>query len=221
MCVVLGFWQLDRLAERRERNATIESRTDEPARALTSLRIDYHDDPEELAFRRTIAEGQYRDEEEFISVGRVYGDVKGTMVATPLDIGGGDVLIVVRGIVPPATEGPPMEGYPVPLGSVFVEGRITPGEEPSRISEPVPDDGTLTELSRLDLAYIDEYIDGDVLPYLLLLDDQRPSAGGEVPTPIPTEELSEGSHLGYAVQWFAFALIALVGTAALVWRASR
>lgn len=220
-CVRLGVWQLDRLDERRERNAQIQERLDEPARPLAGLRAQYADDPEALAYRKALVEGVYRPTEEFVSVGRVYGDVKGELVATPLDLSDGSVLIVVRGIVPGDTPGPPMVGYEVPPTPVVLQGRLSAGEEPSRIAEPLPAGGSLTSLSRLDLAYIDELIDGDVLPFALLLDEQRPSGVGSQPARIPNEELTEGSHLGYAVQWFAFALIAIAGGFGLIWRAGR
>lgn len=220
-CVRLGFWQLERLDERRERNAQIESRMDEPARPLAGLRSDFGDDPAELAFRHAIVEGNYRTADEFTSVGRVYGDLKGQLVATPVDLADGSVLIVVRGIVPGGTTGPPMDGYEPPSTAVVLEGRLSAGEEPSRISEPGPSDGHLTSLSRLDLAYVDEWIDGDVLPFSLLLDEQRPQGQASQPVAIPNEELTEGSHLGYAVQWFAFAIIAFIGGIGLVLRAGR
>jgi surfeit locus 1 family protein len=62
-------------------------------------------------------------------------------------------------------------------------------------------------------------VDGDVLPVTLMLENQDPMDPEGMPVRIPSEELTEGSHLGYAVQWFAFALIVLVGVAALVFRA--
>ncbi len=220
-CVRLGLWQLDRLDERRDRNAQIEARLDEPARPLTGLRLEFDDDPDDLAYRNAIVEGVYRAEDEFISVGRVYGDVKGALVATPLDLEDGSVLIVVRGIVPGDTPGPPLVGYETPTAPVVLQGRLSAGEEPSRIEEPAPDSGDLTSLSRVDLAFVDEWVEGDVLPFALLLDDQVPSGAAGEPVPIPNEELTEGSHLGYAVQWFAFALIALAGGVGLVWRAGR
>jgi cytochrome oxidase assembly protein ShyY1 len=219
--VQLGFWQLRRLDERLARNATIVARSDEPVRPLADLRVRYSDDPDALVFRRAAVEGEYMVDKEFVSVGRVYGSVAGTLVATPVDIGGGDVLIVVRGIVPVGTPGPPVVGYDVPRSAVDLEGRIALGEAPSRIGQPNPDDGTISQVSRVDLSFVDEWIDGDVLPYMLLLDSQRPGGPGADPTPIPSEELSEGSHLGYAVQWFAFAVIALGGAVGLVWRASQ
>jgi cytochrome oxidase assembly protein ShyY1 len=220
-CLRLGVWQLDRLEERRARNAQIDQRSQETPRPLTSLRAEFNDLPSDLAYRTAVVEGVYRADDEFVAVGRVYGDLKGKLVATPLELADGSVLIVVRGIVPGDTSGPPMEGFETPSGRVTIEGRLSVGEEPSRISEPEPQDGHLASLSRLDLDYIDEWIDGDVLPFALLLDEQRPSGPGDNPAPIPNEELTEGSHLGYAIQWFAFAIIAFAGGIGLILRAGR
>ena len=218
--VSLGLWQLDRLDERRERNATIEGRTAEPVRPLAGLRGEYGDDPDALAFRRTAAGGRYLADAEFFSIGRVYGDVSGTLVATPMVLEDGSVLIVLRGLVPSGTEGPPALGYEVPEGAVAVTGRLEKGEAPSRITENEPENGVLTSVSRLDLDFIGQWIEGDVLPFTLLVDEQRPAGPGDTPIQIPSEELTEGSHLGYAIQWFAFAIIAIVGLVALLYRAA-
>lgn len=215
----LGMWQLDRLDERREENAIIEARTDEPVRPLVGV-IGQHDgDVAAMKHRRVSAEGVYRTDEEFFSIGRAQGDSRGTLVATPMDLDDGTVLIVVRGLVPPDTQGPPAQGYAPPNGRVVVEGRIDDGEQPTAIGEPVPENGKLASLSRLDLSYIDEWIEGDVLPITLLLENQSAPDPDGSPVRVRSEELTEGSHLGYAVQWFAFALIVAIGVGVLVYRA--
>jgi surfeit locus 1 family protein len=64
----------------------------------------------------------------------------------------------------------------------------------------------------------------DSVPYRLLpfvVQQLPPSAAAGRATPPglirwPMPELSEGPHLSYAIQWFSFALIAVVGTLALV-----
>ena len=217
--VRLGVWQLDRLEERREGNATIESRAAEPVRPLIAVLGQYGDDVAAMKHRQVSVEGVYRTDEEFFSIGRAQGDTRGTLVATPMDLDDGTVLIVVRGLVPPDTQGPPASGYSPPSGRVVLEGRIDDGEQPTAIGEPEPDGGKLTSLSRLDLAYIDDWIEGEVLPVTLLLESQSPADPDGSPLRVPPEELTEGSHLGYAVQWFAFALIVSVGVAVLVYRA--
>ena len=217
--VRLGMWQLDRLEERRAFNATVVARTAEPVRPLGGVLGQYEGTVDEMKHRQVRVEGVYRVEDEFFSVGRLVDDISGTLVATPLDLDDGTVLIVVRGLVPPGTPGPPAQGYEPPEGRVVLEGRLDDGEAPTAIGEPDPADGELVSLSRLDLEYIDRWVDGDVLPVTLMLENQDPIDPEGMPVRIPSEELTEGSHLGYAVQWFAFALIVSVGVAALVFRA--
>ncbi len=218
--VFLGLWQLDRLDERQTRNAAIIARSDEPVRPLTGLIADYVGNEDRLAHRRTTVVGTYRADEEFLSVGRVYGDVVGTLVVTPLDLEDGSVLMVVRGVAPSGIAGPPAVGYEVPRGTVTLDGLIGEGEAPLRIGEADPPSGTIESISRIDLAFIDVWVEGNVLPFTLLLDTQSPPSAAE-PTRIPPEELSDGSHLGYAIQWFAFAVIAVVGVVALLRRAAK
>lgn len=215
----LGMWQLDRLEERRDFNATVDARSAEPARPLEGIVGQYEGRVDEMNHRRASVEGVYRIEDEFFSVGRLVDETSGTLIATPLDLDDGTVLIVVRGLVPPGTPGPPAQGYEPPEGRVVLEGRLDDGEAATAIGEPEPPDGDLVSLSRLDLEYIDTWVDGDVLPMTLMLENQDPKDPEGVPVRVPSEVLTEGSHLGYAVQWFAFALIVLVGVAALVFRA--
>jgi surfeit locus 1 family protein len=217
--VRLGIWQLDRLDERRALNAVIEERQGTEPSEFGDLIARHGLDPEELNHRKATVSGTYRDDLEFFSIGRTIDDITGTLVATPLELDDGSLMVVIRGLVPPDTSGPPAEGYVPPGGRVSVIGRLDDGEEPVRIGEPEPDSGVLTSLSRVDLEYIDRWIDGSVLPVSLVLMEQYPANSAGTPVAIPAEELTEGSHLGYAVQWFAFALIVVVGVAFLLWRA--
>lgn len=217
--VRLGIWQLDRLDERRDLNAVTDDRRASEPRPLTGLLGQYGVDPVELVDRPVVVEGEYRSDIEFFSVGRTYGDLTGTLVATPLELQDGSLLVVVRGLVPPTTEGPPARGYETPRGSVTVRGTLDDGEEPLRIGEPDPQDGKVTSVSRIDLAFLDTWIEGDVLPISVVLVSQEPPNSGRTPVPIPVAELTEGSHLGYAFQWFGFALVVVVGVALLIRRA--
>jgi surfeit locus 1 family protein len=60
-----------------------------------------------------------------------------------------------------------------------------------------------------------------LLPVYLQLSEQDPPQVEGLPAPAPLPELSEGPHLGYALQWFAFATIALVGYVVLLRRGRR
>jgi cytochrome oxidase assembly protein ShyY1 len=214
----LGVWQLSRLDERRAYNATVNVRMESAPRPLESLVGQFGIDPAVLVDRNAVVTGRYINADEFFSVGRNYDGLTGTLAMTPLELDDGSIMVIVRGLVPVGTPGPPAIGYETPTGTVTLTGRLDDGEEPLKIGEPEPDDGVLTQISRVDLEYIDRWYEGDVLPIDLILETQGPVNRGESPIPVPPSELSEGSHLGYAVQWFAFAVIAFVGAIALVWR---
>jgi surfeit locus 1 family protein len=61
-----------------------------------------------------------------------------------------------------------------------------------------------------------------VVPFLVVVTDSSSAkaAGDSTPARLLTPILDEGPHLGYAIQWFAFALIGIVGAAVGV-RAER
>jgi len=215
----LGAWQLSRLDERRASNALIEARIVGEPREFEALVGQYGMDPDELNYRRAMVTGRYLIDDEIFSVGRNYDGVTGTLALTPLELSDGSIMIIVRGLVPIGTDGPPATGFETPSGTVTLTGRLDDGEEPLKIGEPPPVDGVIEGISRVDLAYIDQYYGKDVLPVNLILESQQPQNTGEEPFRVPAPELTEGRHLGYAVQWFAFSLLALVGAAVLVWRA--
>jgi surfeit locus 1 family protein len=217
--VRLGIWQLDRLGERRAENHVIEARLAEPSQPLVGLLGQSGADVDAIVHRRATAVGDFRTDAEFFSIGRTYGTLTGTLVATPFDLDDGSVLIVVRGLVPPGTPGPPAEGYEPASGPVVIEGVLLAGEQPTAIGEPGPGDAAFVSVSRLDLALIDEYVEGDVLPVSMVLGGSSVPNPNETPAPIPGQLLAEGRHLGYAVQWFGFALIVAFGVGTLVYRA--
>jgi cytochrome oxidase assembly protein ShyY1 len=53
------------------------------------------------------------------------------------------------------------------------------------------------------------------------LEEQSPAQAGDLPVVVPRPELDEGPHLSYAVQWFTFGTIALVGFVVLARREAR
>jgi cytochrome oxidase assembly protein ShyY1 len=56
---------------------------------------------------------------------------------------------------------------------------------------------------------------GGYLPFVIQLEQPAPPERG-LPRRWPAPALDNGPHLAYAIQWFSFATIALVGTAALL-----
>ncbi len=204
--VNLGFWQLRRLDFKRDRNALIEARMDQPVVAVDDLLGPDADAAaiDAARYRRVSATGTY-DDSTLVVRNRSQDGAPGGWLVTPMTVAPGTTVGVVRGFVGFDPDGN-LVAAPAPHGPVTVEGLVI---DPGRI------DGT----AHRDLA---PFLAGDgVVPALVLAahstppepaaptDAREPTIGPIVPVPPP--ELSEGPHLGYAVQWFIFSTIAIVG----------
>ncbi len=210
-CVALGAWQLRRLDERRTLNGRILRQ-----RASTVERIGSASSAPAVPYRRVAADGRYDPEHEVIVFGRTLDGEPGHEVVTPLVLGDGTAVLVARGWVPFE-----MQTVPVPVAApvteeVEVRGSLVPDEGDG---STVPSaDGVVRAL---DVEGIASTLPYPVFPLAIQLARQVPPQRGSLPVPIPLPELSEGPHLSYAIQWFSFAGIALVGGAILIRRDRR
>lgn len=216
----LGFWQLRRLDERRDFNATIETRYDAPPVPLDTLVGPGRTDPEEerlddVEWRRVTATGTYLTDQTIRIVNRSQGGRAGENVVTPLDLGD-RILLVNRGFVP-LTEAVPDP----PAGAVTVEGRLRPSEERRAGQLTDPDEGPLDVAQRVDLERLAPQFDAPLAPMFLDLTESSPPDGDPYPEPLPRPDLSEGSHLSYAVQWFLFSAAVAVGWVLAVRHSAR
>lgn len=208
-CVALGIWQIARLHEVEQYNAAVReslSVAPEPVRTLLRDGVD----PSTVRYRRAEAAGTYDIANEFILYGRTQSAQAGNHLLTPLVLADGSAIIVDRGWVPlgvnrpGAAEGAPPEGEVEAVGVLFA----SEGDPPSSIGSAP---GGETTLAKIDLARIQSELPYRVAPLYLLLQRQTPGQSGALPIPAPLPELSNGPHLDYAIQWFTFATIALVG----------
>ena len=207
LMIWLGFWQLRRLDERRQFNATVEARIDQPAVPVEDL-LASTDDPSRIEWRQVTATGTWRPD-QIVWFNRSQGGIAGDNVLTALDTAlddGDGVVIVNRGFVPLTAEVPPP-----PSGEIEILGRVR--IPAARALGELTDaaDGPVTEVRRIDLGQLDEQIDGEVAPVYLDLIGSIPNVTAGDPDPVPAPTLSEGPHLSYAVQWFIFATAALLG----------
>lgn len=205
--VNLGFWQLRRLDEKRDRNALIEARADQPATPVGEL-LDPGDDDatvEGVRYRTVTATGRYDDDATVAVRNRTQDGVAGAWLVTPLGLEGGERVGVIRGFVGLGSDGSAVDA-PAPTGEVTVTGLVV---DPDGLDGTAPHDiapllaagaGMLPGLVRADQSDP---------PEPNAADPSRPEPASIVPVPPP--ELSEGPHLGYAVQWFIFSAVAVIG----------
>ena len=81
--------------------------------------------------------------------------------------------------------------------------------------------GPVSVIQQVDLGVLQRQVPYQLAPVALLLQGQWPSQTSGLPEPASLPELDEGPHLSYAIQWFAFAGIAVVGYVLLFQRDRR
>ena len=232
VCIRLGFWQLDRLQERRVENARVAAGI-----AGEPIEIDrIGGDSTQSRAQRVRVRGTYDFEHEVVLLNRSREGAPGVHILTPIRLAGSDTAVVVnRGWVYSP------DGATVNVAQ-WREDSVARGTAyvswlPALRAPPTDTEARGAELSRsgrrvprLDRDAIAEQMPYPIAPYQLILLDEgagsRTVGGGYAdggpsgavsadstrPVRIPLPALDEGPHVSYAVQWFSFAAIALIGT---------
>ena len=197
----LGAWQLERAAEKRALRERLDARWDAPAATLPA-----RPDWTALEHGRVTTAGRYVGARQFLVGDRVSKGLRGLHVITPLRDASGRELLVNRGWV-----ASPEQATPPPEEPVAVTGRITLPQLPALELGPAEpaSDPWHASWSRLDPGAYARVAGVAPLPAVLLLDPDQ-AHGFVREWPRPTGGLAPALHVGYAVQWFAFALIALL-----------
>lgn len=193
-CVRLGFWQVDRLRQRRARNAVVLAARQRPPLQLTGAVS-----ADSARERRVRARGTYDFDHERLWRARSYEDTPGVDLITPLRLADGSAVLVDRGWVPsPDAFHVDQRAYREPaeadvVGLALDAPRGRGDVDPRRLAD--------------SLAY-------SLLPFIVqrLPPDHRTA---RPPFPWPAPALGDGPHLSYAIQWFSFAVIIVVGSIAL------
>jgi surfeit locus 1 family protein len=222
--VRLGIWQLDRLAARRVFNAGAQAQRDAPELDLNTAGPG--EDLESMAYRAVQATGEFMFDDEVALRNQVFEGRPAYRLVTPLQLRGREEIVLVdRGFVP-ADEYTPGDTvtYSSPTGEVAVSGIIRTSQTRPDIgsrSDPTPVPGEeLLVWNLINIEQIAGQIPGRFLSIYIQL--QAGSAGSGYPVPEAfTPELTEGPHLGYAIQWFTFAAILWVGYPFFVRREGR
>lgn len=220
-CIRLGFWQLARLGGKQVINAAIAERGAQPPVRLGSATRDSAG----LIFRPATASGHYDNARTIILPGRSYRGAPGVLVLTPLRLADGSAVLVQRGWAP-APDGATVDIEPMRIDSaVTVNGLVLPFPGAESTIGARAQNSTPTDTFRRVWYATDSDVLRAAFPYPLLpvrlqqlpQTGVRDTASARYPLAQAAPELDEGPHLGYAVQWFSFALIFLIGWVALLW----
>lgn len=218
----LGVWQIHRLSERKAENARRVSRG-----ALAPLRIPGDVAPsalplgsaaaDTLAWRRARITGRYDWRREVVLRDRSWKGAPGVYLVTPLVVRSGEdsaAVLVLRGWLPAPDAFHARLGYGRPdtaagregVSAVLFGGAPAPGLRVDTLEGPL---GPHAVVGHLDPARIGRFLPYPVADLYAQVTDSTP--GGSYPFRIPLPELGNGPHLSYAIQWFALALVSVVG----------
>ena len=215
-CVRLGFWQLSRLAERRELNAMLAARLGGPPTPAREVARD----TATAAFRRVTATGTYDFANEFALASRTRQGSPGVNIITPLRLAGTDTAVLVnRGWVyaPDAMTADLAKWREADAATVV--GYVTAIDRTGSNNASSPNNPRVVR--HLYIDSLTSRVPYPLLPFLVVATDStRTTAGDSVPARLFAPFMDDGPHLGYAIQWFAFALIGVIG-AAVGMRADR
>lgn len=212
---LLARWQFHRLEERRVENAAISAHVDAAPVAVADVMTAGADPASvgpEQEWREITATGTYEPVGEQLVRRRPLDGENGFWVVTPLRLADGSVLLVNRGWVAAGADATSSPDVPAaPGGDVTVTGRL----RPSQSADPAARDLPAGQVSDLDVRAA--AVDGPVFPgYLELVSSDPPETGDPAVRQLPLPSLDEGPHLSYALQWIAFAAIAVGGFVLLV-----
>ncbi|MGH7695005.1 MAG: SURF1 family protein [Gemmatimonadaceae bacterium] len=204
-CFRLSKWQIDRMGQRRQRNAMLAERMSSAAVPLSKI----PNDSAAAQYRRTSVRGVFDYDHELALALRAREGSPGVYILTPLKLADGRTLLTNRGWVyapdgmtidfarwrePDSVEAQGfLDSYVTARGPVTMENR------PQLVRQLVRD----SLLRRLGEGT-------QLLPYVLVL--TTPAAGDTVSARLAPPAITGGPHLSYAIQWAVFGIIALVGT---------
>lgn len=216
VCVRLGIWQLDRLAQRRAYNASVAARFTTGAEPLADALAR---DTADARWRRVRARLVPDYGREVVLASRSRNGSPGVWIVTPARRPGSDTLVAfVRGWVYSAN-GRSVDLAPWRVAdTVEVDGLLEAFHRPGTGAVRLPSDARAFRWLERD-TLVAEW-GGPVAPMLVYqLGDTiggHASTGGTVPARFPVPSMDEGPHRSYAIQWFSFATVFVLGYGAVI-----
>lgn len=225
-CIFLGHWQMERLAEKEALIAAVDTRLDAdpipvpPAADWPGLDMDRWN------FQPVTLTGTFRDTQTltvFTSLADPRGPLSGPgyWVMTPFELAGGGTVFVNRGFVPDRyQEAAIMGNLPGEAEEqITLTALLRPGE-PAGFMVPEPNMSARIEWVR-DPERMAAMIDPALRPIAPFYVDLPAGPAGELPQAGETKVSFTNNHLGYALTWYGFAIVAVVMLGFWLWRQTR
>jgi len=217
----LGFWQLRRLEQRKEYNQKISAKMAQERKSLCGLASEYNleTDIDDLSYLPVSLVGHFDTDNEILLRGRSYAGQAGYNILSPF-IGENYAVLVERGWVPIQYDKPPIKEALPPGGEIVIFGKIYPGQAAptdwTAALAPKDPEGKLKLTAYVDTKRIAKQLPYKILDFYIKQEKQLPPQNRDLPLALVPERLTNGNHFSYAMQWFSFVLIGLLGYALII-----
>jgi surfeit locus 1 family protein len=221
VCVWLGTWQMQRLAEKEALIAAVDDRLGAVPVAVPSAEQWSTLDLQSLNYRPVTLTGAFRYNQTvtvFTSLGDARGPASGPgyWVVTPFVLAHGGTVFVNRGFVPAEFQETAVTDSEGDESQVTVTGLLRPSEEAGFMT-PEPDSSNRIDWVR-DTARLAAMVDPALAPIAPFYVDLPAGPPGELPQGGETVVEFPNNHLGYAYTWYGFAVVAVVMLGFWLWR---
>lgn len=239
VCVSLGRWQLTRAEERREIAAVIQS-----GRSGNSIHLSAASPTDSLQpWRPAQAEGVWQPQFSLLLDNRNLDGRPGLWLATPLLFADGHAVLVLRGWFARPIGAALSPQIPTPKGIQKITGEIAqrvprlfelwgnrdladaglPQDWPTKNIQPLTNDfkqdtASLIRLQNIDLNQLTHRFGLKFLPVVLM---QKDNLTDGLTRTWPEPSVDADKNMGYAMQWFGFAAIAVIAWLGFAWRVWR
>jgi surfeit locus 1 family protein len=201
----LGFWQLDRAAQKLARHALITERAEQPDVPGAALGVGGAS-LDELQYRHTTVQGHWVPGATWYLDNRPMAQRVGFVVLSALRLDDGSALLVQRGWLPrDFLERTRVRAPDLPAGPVSVRGRIAP--PPARLYE-FSQEASGPIRQNVDIQMLSAESGLRLRPMSLQqLTSPGPDDGLLRDWPLPAADVQK--HYGYAFQWFAMSALTI------------
>ena len=201
--VTLCLWQIDRADEKQAMQALVENRLQQPAFEYAGGELDI----EMMKHRKVEMQGHFSNEGQVLIDNVVLEGKPGYQVVTPFVFGNGQQVLVDRGWVPQGKTRDVLPDIDVDEAVVDIKGRVEKHRSKPVISvdKPSLDDGL--RWFYIDTTYYKQTQGIEVPNFVIRLDAESPRGYERSDY---AYDAKVGMHIGYAIQWGAFAVIAFV-----------
>jgi surfeit locus 1 family protein len=202
----LGFWQLDRAAQKKALAERIAERDVAGPRSVAQLLR--RDDPAHYPVR---ARGRFDNQHAILRDNRMLDGRAGYHLLMPFRTESGHWVLVNRGWLPRGPSREQLPDIPAVQGTVQIRGHVHVNREKTLVLDEQRnlESGWPLRVQQVDRAALSRRLGVELAPFIVrLAPEAGPKQGAGLPRVWHERHMGPQRHYAYAFQWFAMAAIA-------------